>query len=47
MAAQSGLAERLAPVASRILDTSGEPERVRELVLKSFSDAMRRGAGEA
>jgi dephospho-CoA kinase len=47
MAAQSGLAERLAPVASRILDTSGDPERVRELVLKSFSDAMRRGAGEA
>jgi dephospho-CoA kinase len=47
MGAQAGLAERLAPVASRILDTSGDPDRVRDDVLKSLSDAMRRRAGEA
>ena len=47
MSAQAGLADRLAPVASRILDTSDEPDRVREVVLMSLSDALRQRAGGA
>ena len=47
MGAQAGLAERLAPVATRILDTSGDRERAREDVLNSLSDAMRQHAGGA
>ena len=47
IAAQSGLAERLAPVATRIVDTSGDRDRARDDVLKSLSDALRRHAGRA
>jgi dephospho-CoA kinase len=47
MAAQAGLAERLAPVATLVLDTSDEPDRVRAAVLKSLSEALGRGTGRA
>ena len=47
IAAQSGLAERLAPVATRILDTSGDRDRARGDVLKSLSDALGRHGGRA
>jgi len=46
IAAQAGLAERLAPVASRVLDTSGDRARARDDALNAFSEAMGHRAGD-
>ena len=40
IAAQSGLRERLAPRATRVLDTSGTPEETRERVEEALAEAL-------
>jgi dephospho-CoA kinase len=40
--AQHGLAERLSPAASRVIDTSGSPEATEELVAAALRDALER-----
>ena len=42
IAAQHGLAERLKPAATRVMDTSGSPEATQELVAAALRDALRR-----
>ena len=42
IAAQGGLVERLAPAASRIIDTSGSPELARDRVMDASRAATRR-----
>lgn len=40
IAAQEGLVSRLAPAATRILETSDSPDRTRERVLAAFAEAI-------
>ena len=40
MAAQASLAERLAPFATRMLDTSGSPAATRAMVIEALGDAI-------
>jgi dephospho-CoA kinase len=40
IAAQAGLADRVLPAASRVLDTSGQVEPTRELVLRAYAAAL-------
>ena len=42
MAAQAGLAERLAPAATRVIDTSGSPEDTANLVAAALTSALAR-----
>jgi dephospho-CoA kinase len=44
IAAQVDMVDRLAPAASRILDTSGSPEHTRSLVAAAYADALAGGA---
>ncbi|HEY7590362.1 MAG TPA: dephospho-CoA kinase [Candidatus Limnocylindrales bacterium] len=39
IAAQTGLVERLAPAATRVIDTSGPPQRARERVRAALAEA--------
>ena len=45
IAAQAGLRDRLRPVATRILDTSGDPATTRELVDRTLAAALDAGGG--
>lgn len=40
IAAQAGLAERLRPAANRVIDTSGPPDAVRTVVVRSLHEAL-------
>lgn len=42
MAAQAGIGERIRPVATRLIDSSGEPSATRTLVEGAFEEAIRR-----
>ena len=45
IAAQAGLVERLAPLATMVLDSSGDPDATRSMVAAAFAAATGHGAG--
>jgi dephospho-CoA kinase len=47
MAAQAGLVERVGPVATLVLDTSGTADETRVEVDRALGEALRRGGGSA